>query len=833
MNIKEYIKRNWFPNTDDAARSGNMRDFMFLLFALTISTALFDVFSIAADAGLNLVWPMLAGGIAINHFLPKKIQPTFQIALTLFCILSVLPLLTSIFIILTIVFIISIFITVKNRLLRLVLLLILTALAALINLNILYIPSLRIAIPILGAMLMFRLILYSYERKVETAPAALSLQVTYLLQPLNLVFYLFPIIDYRAWTSQFRSTSDEELYRTSFRRILLGVGQLITYRIFYALQPPATSITDNWSLMVYTIINYLLILQMIGSFHVIIGICGLFGYSLPPIFNNAFFISRFTSVWRKLNIYWKDFITRILYYGIYFKVRKKVRYPVLLTGLFMFTATWLLHNYQWFWIRGTIEFRTTDLLYWIILGACISVSLQLEILRSSAAVRRDLKSAVMYSLRVTGMFLFMSFMWLFWESSSIGEFLYLFKHVLINNIDSYKTILTISAFVIAVFAGYWLLIHRLNKFLNNRKYTLTLILSGTAILFLLAFIAPHINVTGTATLSDITKGNFTNAADKIDAEQGYYEQLTQRKGKTPWEMPIQFGSRAEWFSDAEQPVADLRKRILKPNIKIVHGTKFFTTNAFGLRNPEIDYRKSPNVLRIGIVGGSYEMGSGVSDEEVYIRLAEKLINDSLKFLQQPFTVELINFSTGGYHVPQYLYVTEQVIPKFNPDLVIYFAHSGELTRFRSVLSGIVKHGIDPKYPFYQSAFEQAHVHQGQPRKEIDIKLAPYTEAMVEQSYQFLKQEQTLHGYKVLWVGIPTLGHDENEDEFSATEELLKANGFELFRLHPPYSNYDSDYLQISPDDNHPNAKGHELLARELHNTLFPVLLDIRKAGGFK
>jgi hypothetical protein len=833
MNIKEYLNSNWFPNGEDALRSGNARDFMSLLFTLAISTVLFDVFNIAGDSGLNIVWPILAGGAAINHFLPKKFQPTFQIGLSVFCIISALPLLTAIFILTTIAVIILIFIAVKSELLRLVLLLILMTFAALINLNILYIPSLRIALPILGAMLMFRLILYSYERKVATEPVPLSLQITYLFQPLNLVFYLFPILDYRTWTSQFRSCSDDELYEISLRRILLGTGQLITYRILYALQPPVTSITDNWSLIVYTVINYLLILQMIGSFHVIIGICGLFGYSLPPIFNNAFFISGFTSVWRKLNVYWKDFITRILYYRIYFKVRKKVKYPVFLTGLFMFTATWLLHNYQWFWIQGTIDFRATDLLYWIILGACISISLQLEILRPPYAPCQDLKSALIYSLRVTGMFLFMSFMWLFWESSSIGEFLYLLKHILINNYNSYKSVIIVVAFISVVFSGYWLFNKRLNNILNERKYALGIVLSGTALLFAIAFIGPHITVTGNTALSDIAKGNFISAADKINSEQGYYEQLTQRKGKTPWELPIQFGSRAEWFSGAEQPVADLRKRILKPNVKIVHGTKFFTTNAFGLRSPEIENQQSPGILRIAIVGGSYEMGSGVSDEEVYIRIAEKLINDSLKFIQQTFTVELINFSTGGYHIPQYLYVTEQVIPKFNPEVVIYFAHSNELTRFRSVLSGIVKHGIDPKYPFYESAFERGHVHQGQSRKEIDLKLAPQTESLMEQSYQFLKQQQTLHGYSAIWIGVPTLGHDKHDNEFATTRQLLKKNGFELYVLNSPYSSYSSGYLQISSEDNHPNAKGHLLLARELTGTLFPILLEIRKAEGFK
>ena len=42
----------------------------------------------------------------------------------------------------------------------------------------------------------------------------------------------------------------------------------------------------------------------------------------------------------------------------------------------VFVMTWLLHGYQWFWIRGTLQLRALDAAFWGILGALVVLNLQ-------------------------------------------------------------------------------------------------------------------------------------------------------------------------------------------------------------------------------------------------------------------------------------------------------------------------------------------------------------------------------------------------------------------------------------------------------------------------
>src|SRR5678815_3030883 len=37
----------------------------------------------------------------------------------------------------------------------------------------------------------------------------------------------------------------------------------------------------------------------------------------------------------------------------------------------VFVVSWLLHSYQWFWLRGSFPVHKQDILFWSILGALV------------------------------------------------------------------------------------------------------------------------------------------------------------------------------------------------------------------------------------------------------------------------------------------------------------------------------------------------------------------------------------------------------------------------------------------------------------------------------
>ena len=56
-----------------------------------------------------------------------------------------------------------------------------------------------VVVPILGAMFMFRMILYLYDLRHETEPVPLAQRLGYFFLLPNLCFPLFPVVDYRTF----------------------------------------------------------------------------------------------------------------------------------------------------------------------------------------------------------------------------------------------------------------------------------------------------------------------------------------------------------------------------------------------------------------------------------------------------------------------------------------------------------------------------------------------------------------------------------------------------------------------------------------------------------
>ena len=48
----------------------------------------------------------------------------------------------------------------------------------------------------------------------------------------------------------------------------------------------------------------------------------LFGFNLPETHHRYFLASSFTDFWRRINIYWKDFMMKVFYYPAYFRLRR-------------------------------------------------------------------------------------------------------------------------------------------------------------------------------------------------------------------------------------------------------------------------------------------------------------------------------------------------------------------------------------------------------------------------------------------------------------------------------------------------------------------------------
>jgi hypothetical protein len=120
------------------------------------------------------------------------------------------------------------------------------------------------------------------------------------------------------------------------------------------------------------------------------------------------------------------------------------------------------------------------------------------------------------------------------------------------------------------------------------------------------------------------------------------------------------------------------------------------TNSLGLRdNPVLP--KSDDVFRIFSMGDSYSFGSGVSLEETYHKVLERLGNDPEGHL-----LDVVNGGVRGYGTVQELGMYKQLEEDVNPDLILLLVGANDPDDNmaginRTVMSGfLVTTGGGPK-----------------------------------------------------------------------------------------------------------------------------------------
>ncbi len=79
---------------------------------------------------------------------------------------------------------------------------------------------------------------------------------------------------------------------------------------------------DLASLACYLVCNYLLYLQVSGQFHIACGMLHLFGFQLPETHHHYLLATGFTDYWRRINIYWKDFMVRLFFNPVVFRLKR-------------------------------------------------------------------------------------------------------------------------------------------------------------------------------------------------------------------------------------------------------------------------------------------------------------------------------------------------------------------------------------------------------------------------------------------------------------------------------------------------------------------------------
>jgi hypothetical protein len=700
-------------------------------------------------------------------------------------------------------------------------------------------PWLSVVMPVLGSIFMFRLIIYLYDLQHEKTPASVWERLSYFFLLPNACFLFFPVVDYQTFRRTYYNAAAADVYQKGVFWMFRGLTHLLLYRLlYYYVVPGPTAVDGAGTALLFVFGTYLLYLRVTGLFHLITGVLALFGFNLPETNHHFLLASGFNDFWRRANIYWKDFMMKVFYYPAFMRLRKggMLRGIVLATAL-VFVATWFLHSYQWFWLLGAFPLTLTDALFWTVFGALVVVNSAWQFRAGKKASLSkptfSLRGAVVHALKVVAMFTFIAVLWSFWYSPSPADWLAIMGEAAGAGPGVFALLALGAAALVLVGVGV--------QYANSRGFRFTLapeplgfpraaLVTGLGALLVLGLGAPPVQRLLGERAGPFVASLQEDRLSEYDAQQadrGYYDALLTTNSISAQTGGVQNQQPADWVpleqSEAVRHTGDLLVYELIPGATTEFKRVPLVVNQWGMRDQEYPLEKPEGTFRIALLGASIEMGAGVANEETFEALAEARLNAEQAGRGAYDRYEILNFAVGGYSVLQQLVLVERALT-FDPDLLIYTGHTVEDSRTLQLLTDVIRAGT-PLPPHLEAIRREAGVDASTPPVEITRRLEPYAPRILQESYTHIVGRTREAGVRPVWVFVPRTTENRRVAadgllQAEALMQIARASGFPVLSIGDAYDGVE-DHLTIALAtwDDHPNIRGHQLLAARLYEVL--------------
>jgi hypothetical protein len=788
------------------------------------------------NTDLARVLKISLAGFVVHHFLPARFRLAFFALLSVgasIVILGALPGLALVGVGLALIGVCHLPLPFWSRA---VLVALAGAALALVRANSQKFPDLTMIWAILGSMFAFRIMVYMYDLKHRAAPFSPARAIAYFFMIPNVCFPLFPIVDYKSFCTTYYNDQPTRIYQVGVLWMFRGVVQLILYRAVYQYGGlDITEVADMTGALRFIVSTYLLYLKVSGQFHLIVGLLHLFGFNLSETHHLYYLASSFTDFWRRINIYWKDFIMKLFFYPAFFPLRRLGTLPAMaLATLAAFFATWALHSWQTFWVLGEFLFTWQDISFWTILALLVLANALQEAVggrqRTLTKPRLDMRMRLKLGMKAAATFVTICLLWTLWSCQSAGELQALGESLLRVSAGGIVAAVAIPAAICAL-AMYHAGSHREN-FEGSAAvrasqapfafWRSALMVGGSAAALLaLPVIGPKLAPSAANVLANLSTDNL-NARDANTQRRGYYEELEAARG-----------ANNSWRTNASPPGWNNFRRVIYrergdfldkdivPGVSTVIAGAEGTTNSLGMRDREYSRKKPPKTFRALLFGASHELGTGVKDDETFENLVEDRLNrEAPKSRYERF--EIMNMAVGSASVLQRSVRLDQQGFALQPDAVVLVVFGPEKRFVVEHLAKVVINGYDLPYPFVALALEKAGVKGSMPELLIQQRLFPHAAGLVEEAFRNIARQCAERKTRLIVVYRPAAKDTGNVEAAAHAEvvELAQRAGLDLIDLSGVFDDVsDRETLVLAKWDDHTNALGHKMLADRLYEEL--------------
>jgi len=239
-------------------------------------------------------------------------------------------------------------------------------------------------------------------------------------------------------------------------------------------------------------------------------------------------------------------------------------------------------------------------------------------------------------------------------------------------------------------------------------------------------------------------------------------------------------------------------------------------NSYGFRDYEYSIENPESTFRIVVLGDSITFGQGVELNESYPKVLEKLLNECGNG-----GYEVLNFGMPGANIAEKVEILKTKAIKFDPDLIVVQWLGDDAVDWNEY-SEIEKTALQE---FVKKSGKSEKDLTGLEKYYIDKK--SYEEYLKELLYE--RQDEALERIEKSFEKLyPIVQNDSDvlifiweadKNQLPLLKEISKTYNWTAVDLSEILSEYPKNKMVINPEDEHPTAFAHKIIAEELYKNL--------------